>query len=31
MVCELEGASWIEPDLRHTYDQVNDMMKTLTS
>ena len=34
-ICELEDdacrTSWIEPDLRHTYDQVNDMMKTITN
>jgi hypothetical protein len=35
-ICEHEGdacrdTSWIEPDLRHTYDQVNDIMKTITN
>jgi len=35
-ICELEDiacrdTSWIEPDLRHTYDQVNDIMKTITN
>jgi hypothetical protein len=35
-ICEIEenasrDTSWIEPDLRDTYDQVNGLMKTITN
>jgi len=35
-ICEIEDdasrdTSWIEPDLRETFDQVNGLMKTITN